>query len=170
MSLRSGGKRLARRALSQIGAPHIDLPAFLCPGLITYPRNRLTYTISLHQRKLHTIRNETSFSPPKPAENSTRTTATGSPSLLSRLPPQCSGCGALTQTIDKDEPGYFDVNRKSIKQFLAGTSHDYASQSDKVVEQAIQRAAENDSELARQLGIISHMSRQSKTWSSGIRC
>ncbi|KAK4667174.1 hypothetical protein QC763_306860 [Podospora pseudopauciseta] len=35
-----------------------------------------------------------------------------------KLPPQCHGCGALSQTAVPDEAGYYDMSRKSIRQYL----------------------------------------------------
>ncbi|KAI1111238.1 hypothetical protein F5Y14DRAFT_426249 [Nemania sp. NC0429] len=44
------------------------------------------------------------------------------PSILSApatsLPRQCTGCGALSQTADPNQPGYFDLNRKAVKAYL----------------------------------------------------
>ncbi|KAK5661489.1 hypothetical protein OQA88_11393 [Cercophora sp. LCS_1] len=34
------------------------------------------------------------------------------------LPAQCSGCGALSQTTVPGQPGYFNLNRKAIREFL----------------------------------------------------
>ncbi|KAI9741265.1 MAG: hypothetical protein M1834_002981 [Cirrosporium novae-zelandiae] len=38
---------------------------------------------------------------------------------LRLLPRSCPGCGAITQWIDKDEPGFYDLNRKSVRTYVA---------------------------------------------------
>lgn len=35
-----------------------------------------------------------------------------------KLPSQCRGCGALSQTTAPNQPGYFDLNRKAVKKYL----------------------------------------------------
>ncbi|PSR93651.1 hypothetical protein BD289DRAFT_344776, partial [Coniella lustricola] len=35
-----------------------------------------------------------------------------------KLPVQCHGCGALSQTAVSNEPGFYDVNRKAVKTYL----------------------------------------------------
>lgn len=37
---------------------------------------------------------------------------------IRKLPVQCSGCGALSQTAASDQPGYFDLERKAVQQYL----------------------------------------------------
>ncbi|GAP83727.1 putative duf974 domain-containing protein [Rosellinia necatrix] len=36
------------------------------------------------------------------------------------LPRQCTGCGALSQTSSPNQAGYFDLNRKSIQEYMNG--------------------------------------------------
>ena len=45
-------------------------------------------------------------------------------SQLLRLPRSCPGCGAFTQSVDPDQPGFYNTNRKSVKAFIA--SHEQA--------------------------------------------
>jgi hypothetical protein len=161
MSLRTGGKRLARRVLNQVEFSFVDIPAFLCPGFITTSRNRVSYTY-LQQRKLHAVRDGTSLLHLNSSEYPARITTSRVTASINRLPPQCSGCGALSQTIDKDEPGYFDLKRKSVKQYLAGTPGVTTLEEDTIFEQALQRATENDPQLASQLGLNASPSRHSK--------
>lgn len=40
------------------------------------------------------------------------------PSPVRKLPAQCHGCGALSQTAVPNEPGYYDLNRKAVKTYL----------------------------------------------------
>ena len=46
-------------------------------------------------------------------------------SQLLDLPQCCPGCGALTQVLNPDQPGYYSTNRKLVKAFLA--NHGQAS-------------------------------------------
>ena len=41
------------------------------------------------------------------------------PSQLSKLPILCPGCGAFTQTISPEQPGFYGTNRKSVRAFMA---------------------------------------------------
>lgn len=40
------------------------------------------------------------------------------PSQLLHLPRSCPGCGALTQIVSPEQPGYYGTNRKSVKAFI----------------------------------------------------
>lgn len=40
------------------------------------------------------------------------------PNPVRKLPTQCHGCGALSQTVVPDQPGYYDLNRKAVGSFL----------------------------------------------------
>ena len=40
------------------------------------------------------------------------------PSQLSKLPILCPGCGAFTQTISPEQPGFYGTNRKSVRAFI----------------------------------------------------
>lgn len=39
------------------------------------------------------------------------------PDPVRKLPVQCHGCGALSQTVVPDQPGYYDLNRKAVRLF-----------------------------------------------------
>ena len=47
-------------------------------------------------------------------------------SQLLSLPRSCPGCGAWTQIVDPDQPGFYTTNRKSVKAFIAG--HEQATE------------------------------------------
>ncbi|KAK0732619.1 hypothetical protein B0T21DRAFT_369317 [Apiosordaria backusii] len=58
------------------------------------------------------------------------------------LPPQCTGCGALSQTAVPDEPGYYDLSRKSVRQYLRleeteGVVRPSKAQQEDIVKQAL---------------------------------
>lgn len=151
MSLRTGGRRLAYRALNIFEVSILDIPAFLCPGLIRTSRNQVSHDYP-QRRKLHVAREEASLLQPDLSNDLTHIKTLQVAASTNRLPPQCSGCGALSQTIEKDEPGYFDLKRKSVKQYLAGTHSANKSAEDTIFEQAIQRAKEHGPQFANKLG------------------
>lgn len=76
--------------------------------------------------------------PAAPASNSpTEKTA------LRRLPLQCTGCGAFTQTADSTQAGYFNLERRAVREYLglveprkkrARAQADVAAAEDQVVE------------------------------------
>lgn len=41
------------------------------------------------------------------------------PQQLFDLPRSCPGCGAFTQAVSPDQPGFYSTNRKSVKAFIA---------------------------------------------------
>jgi hypothetical protein len=60
--------------------------------------------------------------------------------LLESLPQQCAGCGALSQTVDKEAPGFYTPTRKSIRQYLGGSSSPKKSEEDEIVKAALENA------------------------------
>ena len=46
------------------------------------------------------------------------------PQQLLDLPRSCPGCGAFTQAVSPDQPGFYSTNRKSVKAFIARHGHD----------------------------------------------
>lgn len=85
---------------------HGRIPAFLCPVLL---RPSAAVLRCSHQRpsSSHTL----SSPPHSPA-----------PQLISRtfLPLSCPGCGALTQSVNADEAGYYTITRHSVRRYGAG--------------------------------------------------
>lgn len=122
-----------------------DLPAYLCPGLLSRStavryaavyRPNQTQARSRHQtRRLHTF-----------TASTTATTATTPPPLRQpdstppkTLPLQCSGCGALSQSSQPDLAGYYDLERKAVKSYLGLLKEEpkRARESDRVVQDAL---------------------------------
>lgn len=163
MSLRSGGSGLLRRAILQLEAtPTAELPAFLCPGLLTFSPSRTNKY--LQPRRFHSTPKHNECLPP--VASNTATFLKPSKILpVNKLPLQCSGCGALTQTLDKDEPGFFDLKRKSVKQYLVGTSEAGPSKEAEVFEQSIKLAKESDPLFAETIGLEPLASKQSTYFS-----
>lgn len=97
-----------------------ELPVFLCPALArsavrkwqfqskyTLPRYPLQRPARLFHSVSHPLPKETH---PDSIQNPVR------------LPRQCAGCGAFSQTSDNGEPGFYSLGRRSVKEFLAPTS------------------------------------------------
>jgi genetic interactor of prohibitins 3, mitochondrial len=57
---------------------------------------------------------------------------------IAKLPTSCPGCGALSQTVKKDEAGYFSVGRGAVKHYLKPHST-LKSAEDEIFEAALQR-------------------------------
>lgn len=145
------GIRIASRAVRQVEHhSSVDLPAFLCPALLGTQQHR---GLSQQRRKLHTtpetsssIRDPISLEslPIKRTAKSVKEAA-----AVAKLPPQCPGCGAITQTIEKDEPGFYNLKRQTIRHFLEDTSVGGASEKENaVIEESLKLAAEFNPELA----------------------
>ena len=71
-------------------------------------------------------------------ENAHTTVSTSS---HKQLPLQCPGCGAFSQTVHADQPGFFDLGRQSTMAYLGLLPErtPRIRQEDKVVQQTIRR-------------------------------
>jgi genetic interactor of prohibitins 3, mitochondrial len=133
----SKGVRLAGRVVRQCGVPVADLPVFLCPGLLRFPsvqpnrRPQESRRTPYQAQQIHI----TSI-----ASKSSGTLPAVLAPLLERLPQQCAGCGALSQTVDKEAPGFYTPTRKSIRQYLEGTPSSMKSAEDEIVKAALENA------------------------------
>jgi hypothetical protein len=151
MALCRGSARLAYRAVKQVEQiSYVDLPAFLCPALLRVP---CAHWPLQQRRTLHTAQEQTTIpkleptSEPLPVPKSAA--AAREAISLAKLSPQCPGCGALTQTTEKDSPGYFNLKRKTVKDFLeVKTEGTQQKREDAIIEQSLKLAAEFDPELA----------------------
>lgn len=135
--------RWLNRALS-IGeaSASSSVPLFLCPAVgsarhIRTPRVAPSRTTTLYSRRFnHTeavtqdvpiAENEL---PPKEAPAEPRR----------RLPLNCTGCGAFSQTADPQLLGYFDLNSKRVKKWLNPEAYEpkrTASEEDGVVDDVL---------------------------------
>ena len=119
MSLSSGGIKLARRLARQIDIPVAVLPAFLCPGILkTAPAPRSKRYCQ--HRHLHST--EASQKREVDFLTSHHLTSVLEPTLSPKLPVQCPGCGALSQVVEKDEPGFYTLSRRSVKGYFHGSA------------------------------------------------
>ncbi|RDW75588.1 hypothetical protein BP5796_06409 [Coleophoma crateriformis] len=142
MSIRAGGIRLSRHGLRSL-----ELPEFLCPALrhvnILYldrsgERNSTAPCIQRRHASSAIPRTDSS------------TIALPQPKSLRKLPQQCAGCGALSQTVDAEEPGYYSLGRRSVKDFLVDKSAQKGKEESAVVEAAFQNI---NSEVLGSLGL-----------------
>lgn len=143
--------RLARNTIrkTEFSIQSHDIPTFLCPALLNYsPHSSTTQfrqfqrqrssLLKVQQRCLH-------------LDNSK--VAPANPSLKLELPILCTGCGAYAQTYDEEKPGFYSLNRKSIKAFLQGKNISEISrrrEEDNLVLKSLQNA---DSKLVESLNI-----------------
>ncbi|RDL40374.1 Uncharacterized protein BP5553_00353 [Venustampulla echinocandica] len=133
-----GSSRFLRGLARQASIPAADIPAFLCPGLLSIPRLQpLKFCCKLSQlssqqprRFLNSAAPSLSFTAPVKQE-----------ALLAQasLPEQCSGCGAPSQTVLENEPGYYKVTRKSVKEWIQGRKE---SPEDTIVKASLENAGE----------------------------
>ncbi|KAH6656409.1 hypothetical protein BKA67DRAFT_551838 [Truncatella angustata] len=98
----------------------LELPVFLCPAIAPshsrptvagghVPSGRLLWRAPV--RGLHVQ-----------AEASAATTSSGHEARdfkpVRKLPAQCTGCGALSQTAHPEHPGYYDLGRKVVSRYV----------------------------------------------------
>ncbi|KAI1461110.1 hypothetical protein F4805DRAFT_414760 [Annulohypoxylon moriforme] len=57
--------------------------------------------------------------------------------IVQQLPRQCRGCGALSQITSPDLPGYFDLKRKAVINYLRPRSVNLSRQEDLIYEHAL---------------------------------
>lgn len=76
--------------------------------------------------------------------STTLSPASDPPSIISisarALPRQCTGCGALSQTSNPHQPGYFDLERKAVKAYIGTDEPSGRSRSeDRIYEAALRQ-------------------------------
>ncbi|KDN65978.1 hypothetical protein CSUB01_00644 [Colletotrichum sublineola] len=130
-----------------------EVPVYLCPSLGASAQHSFAPAVEAHRklpyRQQRCVHIEAITMPEAPP--SSPTTETTQKISTKKLPLQCSGCGALTQTTDAGQAGYYDLSRKSVKEFLTLASEDDAKkqvrEEDKVVKEVLQKIGEE--QLAR---------------------
>ena len=90
------------RTINLLKSRSSSIPLFLCPSLASVGRWRLRP----RRQQLHLDAASTSLH------------RFPTPSQLLDLPRSCPGCGAYTQTISPEQPGFYGNNRKSVKAFI----------------------------------------------------
>lgn len=146
-------------------------PVFLCPVVQrTSIRGLLTQSTRQPERRLRAPRGNRYFSgaaasaietiPDSLGDISTSATKEGRSSPVAkvpkRLPSQCPGCGAFSQTTNADQPGFFDLGRQSTMAYLGlAEKTPRVREEDKVVQEALRRIElENGCEDARLGGLL----------------
>lgn len=160
MYFRTRGARIAHRAAGEVELSLVDLPAFLCPGLVRICRSQ---PLSFQRQKLHSSPEQTnSHSSSRFLSSSRAIKPLRVLASNGRLPPQCAGCGALSQTADANEPGFFDLKRRSVKEYLTGKADEGRSSEDAILEEALKKTAETNPKLLDRLGFRTPGSTTSK--------
>lgn len=142
MSIRAGSTRVARQIVR-----HFEIPEFLCPIL----RNRSTF-----QRELPSCRHQILRSPRQRFVHAETSTSNEKSAVVNayngqrKLPQQCPGCGAFSQTIGKEEPGFYSLSRKSVKEYLGDRQAQKASEEEEIIKASLQNV---DGEIAESLGL-----------------
>ncbi|KAH7246022.1 hypothetical protein BKA59DRAFT_476988 [Fusarium tricinctum] len=137
--------RWLNRALS-IGeaSTSSSVPLFLCPAVgassrfYRTPRTAPLQTTIYTRRFNHTEATTTHEAPPPTTE---KTPSLFDPELPRRkLPLNCTGCGAFTQTTDRQLLGYFDPESKRVKKWLDPKAFEHqhtATEEDGVVDDVL---------------------------------
>ncbi|KAB8290295.1 hypothetical protein EYC80_011159 [Monilinia laxa] len=147
MSLSSSGS-LALRFSRQAGCVVAEIPTFLCPLLAR----------SLQASKLLHNQPQRSFQVQQRCIQSQAQEIPESSSIVSaqavaKLPSQCAGCGALSQTIIENEAGFYSLTRRSVKEYLGAS---YMAKKTKAIaeDEVVKKALENvDSTILETLGM-----------------
>lgn len=148
MSLAARGARAVNRAARCL-EPVAELPVFLCPGLLRYarPQRQQPQYDFARPNFVSTRRRFHGFGPS--GINKTEVpTLSSSSSKVTALPEQCAGCGALSQTLYKDEPGYFSLKRNSVKEFLGLNANNESLREELFIQERLKSV---DEEIAQSL-------------------
>ncbi|KAF2185257.1 hypothetical protein K469DRAFT_577263 [Zopfia rhizophila CBS 207.26] len=107
--------------------PHASIPTFLCPALLrTSKAPRTSYVerrrqvpknfSTSKQARLQAV--ATSNEPIVPQETSSPSNVLTPIPAPRTLPICCPGCGAPAQVVDKQEAGYYNIDRNAVKAYL----------------------------------------------------
>ena len=101
--------------------PPVGIPAYLCPlsysaQQISIKRPNSIYSSGLHAGRQHRRRNHTHAAPIESSIPPVQSTVQQS---AKELPLTCSGCGAFSQTTDKQQFGFYDPQARRVKSWLA---------------------------------------------------
>lgn len=97
------------RTSNPLKAPRNLIPLFLCPLLASCSGG----SHRLGKWRLRRRRHQLHVDAAAAASHGFPT-----PSQLPHLPRSCPGCGALTQLVSPEQPGFYGTNRKSVKAFI----------------------------------------------------
>ena len=149
--------RLAQRVIKQVGIPVADIPTFLCPGILRSaclppvrfgPKNQRPFSSASQRRHTSSITPNSRGPLPKNRLLS-----------LNTLPQQCAGCGALSQTVDREGPGFYTLTRKSVRNFVERITGPKLSAEDEVVKAALENAGSEAANIS-----LGHFPASGKEW------
>lgn len=146
MSVCAQGVRIAQRVTRRVGVPVVDLPLFLCPSFIGITRG------ARHRRLPYSTSAQTLLSTSSSLHLPHAAKAENPAPSIAKLPPQCAGCGAVSQVIDEDSPGYYNVRRRAVNEYLKGGTVTKKAEEDEIIERSLRAAAENAPGVLSQLG------------------
>ncbi|KAI1388329.1 uncharacterized protein F4822DRAFT_242218 [Hypoxylon trugodes] len=133
----------------------LELPLFLCPSINLVSRGRRSRTIpssplqrtsrwTVQRRCLHGQTNTVAGDIPLQGSHIHPLTP------ARKLPRQCYGCGAFSQIVAPDQPGYYDLTRKNVQRYLNPQSIDRSRHEDKIYEDALRHF---DPEMLKSKGV-----------------
>ncbi|KAF2130713.1 hypothetical protein P153DRAFT_430060 [Dothidotthia symphoricarpi CBS 119687] len=136
------------RTLLNHDAHQASIPAFLCPALLRVPAPTTPC------RNVRPRQPSKAFSTFRQArqEVNTSTHSTDAPVARRALPRACPGCGAPTQVFDKKEAGYYNIDRRVVREYL-DLDHgkvEGATEEDSIYSQALEKM---DPELLKEMGL-----------------
>ncbi|KAF7883266.1 uncharacterized protein EAF02_005186 [Botrytis sinoallii] len=144
--------RLALRFSKQAECAVAEIPTFLCPLLA---RNLQSPKL-VHNQPRKSVRIQRRYVQSQAqtqVQDTSESSSIASAQAVARLPSQCAGCGALSQTTVEDEAGYYSLTRRSVKDFL-GTSHSVKNTKATAEDGIVKKALENvDSTILETLGM-----------------
>ncbi|KAI0804958.1 hypothetical protein GGR55DRAFT_308751 [Xylaria sp. FL0064] len=139
----------------------LELPIYLCPsvralsyyllrpGARALSRLRCAPWTATRRRCLHMQANSsTAVAPRLDSSAAAATTVATTRSVPTRtLPRQCTGCGALSQTADPNQPGYFSLRRNAVRRYLGmDGSSGYLRHEDQIYADALRQLDAEDLE------------------------
>lgn len=134
-------ERLALRPLKSKAL----LPIFLCP--ILGKPHHVTPTV---QQRVYEFKNQSRHSHFDTIPTSSQSLPLPSLSQLHLLPRFCPGCGAFTQSVDSDQAGFYSINRKTVKAYIAQETSERRNVVERdIYEKSLERA---NSSLVQALG------------------
>nr|XP_036585915.1 DUF974 domain-containing protein [Colletotrichum truncatum]KAF6796106.1 DUF974 domain-containing protein [Colletotrichum truncatum] len=148
---RALSSRWLRSALS-IGdrAALAEVPVYLCPSLST-AGTRHTFApveaqqnLSYRQRRCVHVDTTPAIEPTSEQTPTFSLISTNSKeNLVKKVPLLCSGCGALSQVSEPGLAGYYDLNRKTVREYFAHDKEEKIKQNTQEEDNAVEAALQN---------------------------
>lgn len=152
----SNSGRLALRLSRQAEFAIAEIPTFLCPLLARslYPskliHNQPRKSVRIQRRF---VQSQAEVEVEDDVQDISENTSIASAQALTKLPSQCAGCGASSQTTIEDEPGFYSLTRRSVKEYL-GTSYSAKRKKASAEDEVVKNTLENvDTTILQTLGM-----------------